>query len=250
MDERWIWAVVAAGAGLLLGVVAGAVIRRVLDRPERRPALRDVAGALSVFTFWMLFATGVVVAVSVSSPERLEDVPTDVLDWLPKLAVAGLLLIGGYALGLTLATAVGRGIERASGRRNRLLERAVRTAVFAAALVLALRQIGVDTTIIDIVIAGLVFAVAAAMAGTAIVGGREVSAHVAAGRTVQRLVTVGTLVEVGDVAGGVVEVEVAHLVVATGRGRMVVPYGELMKRPFLLVDEEGGSHVSSSGDAE
>ena len=179
MNERWIWAAIAVGAGLLLGAAVALVIRRQLSRAHRRLAIQEIAKPLSTFAFWIVFATGVLVAVAVSSPQHLETVPTELLAWLPRLAIAGLLVIGGYAVGLTIAAAVGRAVERVSGHRNRMLERTVRTVVLAGSLILALSQVGVDTTVVKLLIAGVVFATAAVLAGISVVGGRQVAAHVA-----------------------------------------------------------------------
>ncbi len=234
MDEQWIWAGVSIVAGLVVGALVGAVIRRSLDQPSRQPAVRQIAGPLSLLAFWLLVATGIVVAVAVSSPDRLEPVPTDILDWLPDAAIAGLLLIGGYAVGLMLAAAIGRATAQVSGRRNRLVEGAVRTLVFGGAVILALNQLGVDTDVVEIIVAGLVFGVAAALAGIAIVGGRVVAAHVAAGRTLRHVVEVGATIRVGEISGVVADTSVAHLVLATDEGTLNVPYGAIIDLPLLV----------------
>ena len=234
MNERWIWAAIAVGAGLLLGAAVAIVIRRQLSRAHRRVAAQEIAKPLSTFVFWIVFAAGVLVAVAVSSPENLETVPTELLAWLPRLAVAGLLLIGGYAVGLTIAAAVGRAVERVAGHRNRMLERTVRTVVLAGSLILALSQVGVDTTVVNLLIAGVVFATATVLAGISVVGGRQVAAHVAAGRVLQRVIEVGMQIEAGDVVGVVAELRVAHALVDTDDGRLLVPYGILMDKPIRI----------------
>ena len=234
MNERWIWAAIAVGAGVLLGAAVAIVIRRQLSRAHRRVAAQEIAKPLSTFVFWIVFAAGVLVAVAVSSPENLETVPTELLAWLPRLAVAGLLLIGGYAVGLTIAAAVGRAVERVAGHRNRMLERTVRTVVLAGSLILALSQVGVDTTVVNLLIAGVVFATATVLAGISVVGGRQVAAHVAAGRVLQRVIEVGMQIEAGDVAGVVAELRVAHVLVDTDDGRLLVPYGILMDKPIRI----------------
>ena len=234
MDDRWIWALAAAAGGLVLGALAGLAVRRILDRPARRPALREIAGPLGNFVFWLVVATGVVVAVAVASPESLETVPTEILNWLPTVAVAGLLLIGGYALGLTLAAAIGRPVARLSGRRNRTMERSVVVVVFAGAVILALNELGVDTTVINIVIACFSFAAALALAGIAIVGGRNVAAHVAAGRSLQRVIGVGNRIRVGDIEGVVIDLQAAHIVLDTPEGKLAVPYALIMEQSILI----------------
>ena len=238
MDEQWVWAGVAIAGGLLIGAIAGWFIRRFLDREDRRPAVREIASPLSVFVFWVLTATGIVLAVAVSSPETLRPLPRDILDWLPDVAVAGILLIVGYALGVTISATVGRAVARASGMRQRTLERAVRTAVFGGAVILALSQLGVDTTVLNILIAGLVFGLAAGLAGIAAVGSRSVAAHVAAGRALQPVLTVGSVVRFGDTECVVVEALIAHVALDTASGRVLVPYGSIIDEPIHLLDQD------------
>lgn len=238
MDERWIWAAAAVGAGLLLGAFLALVIRRSLDREERRRALREISGPLSVFVFWIVTAAGIVTAVAVSSPDTLEPIPADILAWLPDAALAGLLLIAGYALGLTLATAVGRAVARASGQRHRPFEQIVRSAVFAGAVILALSQIGVDTTILNILIAAVAFGVTGALAGIAVVGVRSVAPDVAAGRNLQRVLDVGTRIRVGAIEGVIAELQISHAVLETDDGRLLVPYSRIAPEPILTLADD------------
>lgn len=238
MDEKWIWAAVAIGAGLVVGAVLAVMIRRALDREESRPALREIAGPLSIFAFWLAVAVGLVTAVAVSSPETLEPIPADILAWLPDAAIAGLLMIGGYALGLTLATALRRGLARATGQRHRPLERAVRVAVFAGAVILALSQVGVDTTVLNILIAAAAFGIAAALAGIVIVGVRSVAPDVAAGRNLQRVLDEGSRVRVAGIEGVVVELQISHAVLETEEGRLHVPYGSIAGEPILTLSDD------------
>lgn len=241
MDERWIWAGAALAGGIIAGAIAGLFLRRLFDREDRRPALREIASPLSLFAFWVLTATGIVLAIAVSSPETLRPLPREILDWLPNVAVAGLLVIGGYALALTVAAAVGQGVIRASGFRQRTIERAVRSAVFGGAMILALSQLGVDTTVLNILIGGLVFGTASGLAGIAIVGARSVAGHIAAGRSLHSALTIGTEISVGELSGVVVEAQIAHVVLRTDTGPVLLPYGAIIDEPIhLLAAAEAG----------
>ena len=239
MDGRWIWAGAAIVCGVLAGAVVGLILRRLLDREDRRPALRETAAPLSLFAFWVLTATGIVLAIAVSSPETLKPIPRDILDWLPNVALAGLLIIGGYALGVTLAATVGRAFSRTSGVRQRTLERAVRTAVFVGAIIFALSQLGVDTTVLNILIGGIAFGGAAGLAGIAIIGARSVAGHVAAGRSLQAALTLGAEIRVGELTGVVVETQIAHVVLETETGPVMVPYGTIIDDPIHLLSAAG-----------
>jgi hypothetical protein len=236
MDEKWIWASAAVIGGLVLGSIVRFVVRRLLDHDGRRPAVREVAGPASVFGFWLVTATGILLAVAVSSPETLRPVPRDLLDWVPNAAVAGLFLIGGYALGLTVAAGVGGVVARTSGRRRRWLERGVRTAIFVGAGILAMDQIGVDTTILQILIAAAAGGAAAALAGIVVVGSRTVASDIAAGRVLQQWLADATI-RTTDVSGTVTELGVTHVVVEDDSGgRRLVPYSRLVDQVIELVE--------------
>lgn len=232
LDEPGFWVAVSIGGGLLAGAVLGLAIRRSLDRDGRRPALREIAGPLSQFAFWLSVAVGLVVALSTSSPETLSPIPARILEWLPNLAVAGVLLIVGYALGLVLSAAIGRSLGGATGVRRRSVERGARAVVVGGAGILALSQLGVDTTVLNILLGAMSFGICAALAGVAVVGGRTVSADLASGRALQSQLEVGDQIDAGDVSGAIVGLTPTHLLLEVDGRTVLVPYHWLAERPF------------------
>lgn len=242
MDERWVWSLVAVVGGLGLGAIGGVIARRFLDREDRRGEVRHVAGAAALFVFWLATATGIVLALAVSSPETLRPVPRDILEWLPRVGMAGLFLLAGYAVGVAMATAIGRTAGRVSGQRQRGLERAVRSAVFAAAAILALSAVGVDTTILSIIVAAAAFGVALALAGIAVVGTRHVAGDIAAGRALQANLRPGTRIRTSDLCGTVVECQVTHVVLEDADGvRQLVPWAALLDEVIVVEHPDEGS---------
>ncbi|MBA3267968.1 MAG: hypothetical protein H0T70_06890 [Acidimicrobiia bacterium] len=238
IDEGWAWATVAVVAGLVIGAVAGVVTRRVLSREGRRPALREASRPASLFVFWLAAAAGIVLAVGVSSPETLRPIPRDILDWLPNVAVAGVFLIGGYVVAMTLSLAVGRAVQRVAGVRQQSIERLVLSAVLVGAVILALGQIGVDTTILNILIAGAWFGMTAATAGLTVVGGQRVASHVAAGRALRSRLQPGTRISAGELSGSVVEVHTVHVLIEDQSGvSRLIPYARLIDEVITI--EEG-----------
>ncbi len=242
MDERWTWSLVAIVGGLGVGAIGGALLRRFLGREDRRNEVRHIAGPAGLFLFWLATSAGIVLAIAVSSPETLRPIPRDVLVWLPRVGVAGLFLLAGYAVGVALATAIGRTAGSVSGHRQRGLERGVRSAVFAAAAVLALSTIGVDTTILGILVAAGAFGFAITLAGIAVVGTRHVAGHIAAGRTLQTNLRPGTRIRTKELCGTVVECQVTHLVLEGADGeRQLVPWAALMNEVITVEHHEDGS---------
>lgn len=229
MNEWW-RAAAYVGAGVLAGIVAAGLTRRALDRPQRREAFRQAAKPTAALLFWLLVAAGLIAAVASTSPETLDPIPSDILAWLPRAGVAGLILIAGYVVA-TLATAtVARTATRATGRRQPAAEAITRAAVLGAAGVLALGQLGIDTTILNILVAALAFGITLAAAGIAVVGGQASARSVAAGRSIAPFVDTGDRVALGATSGQVEAVTPTHLVVRDDDGDRVL-------LPFALTDE-------------
>ena len=182
IDENSVVALAAIAAGLVLGAVGGAVVRRILSRESRREAIQEIAAPASIFVFWLATSAGVVAAMAATNPETLEPIPSDILRWLPNVLAAGLILLVGYALSVVISNSLSRGFAQATGRRSRMAERTLRGAVIVGAVILALGQLGVETTILIVLTAGTVSAAALALGLLAGLGGRDIAASIAAGR--------------------------------------------------------------------
>jgi small-conductance mechanosensitive channel len=213
--EPWVYATIAVAAGLIVGGVLGWVTRRYLSAPKRRPEVRDVAPAAAAFLFWFVAAAGIVVAVAVLSPETLEPIPAQILAFLPHVLVAGLILIGGWALAVTIGTLFGRALVGATGRRATQLQSAIRVTVMTAAVILALAQLGVDTTILTIIITAALFSVGLAGALLVGLGGRTLAQELSAGRYLRRYLRIGSTVRTDAASGRIVAlhpatVEIEH----------------------------------------
>lgn len=227
VDDSWWYAAFFIASGLVVGAVVGIVARRLLDRDGRRPALRSAARPAAAFGFWLCVAAGLIAAVASSSPETLEPIPSRVLRWLPAAGVAGLIVIGGFVLASIVSVGIGRASHRATGRRQPLLESAARIAVNSAAIVLALTQLGVDTTILNILVGAVAFGAAAALAGLAISGGHPTARNLAAGRAINAHLNDGDRLSIAGHTGQLLQLTATHVVLGTDDGEtVVVPLAE------------------------
>lgn len=222
MNDSWWLAAAFIAAGLVVGTCTAITARRLLDRPSRRPALRQAARPVSAFLFWILVAAGLVAAVASASPDTLEPIPSDLLAWLPRLGVAGLILIAGYVVAAAVATGVARTAAHATGTSQPFLESVTRAAVLAAASVLALTQLGVDTTILNILVAAVAFGVALALAGIAVTGGRDIARSVAAGKAISEHLRLGDRITIGEHTGTLEQLTATHAIIATDADQDII----------------------------
>lgn len=242
IDERWLFAAGAVAGGLFLGAVLGWLVRRTLQSESRPSEVRHIAGPFATFVFWFITALGIVLGVGAGSPESLAPLPGQVLSYLPRVLVAGLILIGGYAISSLSAATLGRALSRASGGRHAQVRKIVQYSLMGAAIILALNQLGIDTTILTLAVGALFFTAGIATALLIGLGGRDVAKEVAAGRYVRRVVETGDAINTGEVRGVILELHPASLEIQTDtEARLQLPYSQLLNCGFQYEPAKKGS---------
>ncbi|MEZ5250804.1 MAG: hypothetical protein R2713_16825 [Ilumatobacteraceae bacterium] len=83
---------------------------------------------------------------------------------MPRAVVAGLLVITGRIVAGVVVTAVGRAMLRATGRQSKGALRTVEVTIIALVALVAAGQLGIDTTILNILVAAIAFGGALALA--------------------------------------------------------------------------------------
>ncbi|MGB5759719.1 MAG: hypothetical protein WBM50_22580 [Acidimicrobiales bacterium] len=239
IDQRWILAIGAVLAGFALGSLLAVVARRALGAHGRRNALKAIAAPTGAFLFWLSVIAGVVTAIGFSSPETLSPIPSEVLAWLPRVLAAGLIILAGYAGGGAVSAAVATASQRAIGHRPAGLERALRLGILATAIVLALANIGVQTTLLQILVAGVIGTIGLTLALVAASGGRTVASCIAAGRALRTELVVGRHLAIDDIDGVITAVRPAVIHIDLGEGRTaVVPTSALLEQQFEIIQSD------------
>jgi len=247
MDENtWIWAVVAVGIGLLVGEIAGSLVRAAVSRGDRSDLARERGRQAASGVFWGSVAVGLVIAAGILDRSELEEFWDALGDGMPAVLLAAVVVIAGYAVGLAIAAAVGQSALRATGVRQVALERALKVVIVAIGAVVALRLGGVDDTLLVVLIAGLVGAPALALSLLTARGAETVASQVAAGRALRNQVRVGWMLEAGDGPGAISgEVVALHStfveVEAHDGGLHHVPNRWLLDHPFRAGPADGGA---------
>ncbi len=229
MNNAWVWAIGAVVVGLLSGVVGAALVRRIiLKGREDRPEIHDASKATSTFIFLFFVALGAVVAIGFADSTSLEPLPAEIVRKSPKILAAGLILIAGRAIAFAFGGMVNSAFAGSTSRVRLQLSASGRFLIYAVSGVLALSQLGVDTTILTIIAAAALFGVAGAFALLVGLGGRALGGELAAGRYLNRLVTVGDVVEIDGVSGTVAALHPASVELEDADGsRVHVPNTKL-----------------------
>jgi hypothetical protein len=230
---EWIWAAVAFGSGLLFGEIAGRIVRSAMSR--RGDAARESAGPVGTFVFWTSTAAGLVVAIALIDSSVLDDLGDRLADNLPRFLVAFLLLIGGYAVSVALAAMIGQSARKATGVRQVGLERMLRVAIMAAAVVVALTELGVDSSMLVVLLAVAIGAPAIAIALLTAHGGRDVAGQIAAGRSLRHQLRPGQELTCDGERGTIVVLHPSTVELERSDGsRILIPNKRLLEAPFGL----------------
>jgi hypothetical protein len=223
----------ATAAGLLalsivVGIVAARVSRKWL-KGSRSTALQDAAEIIASGLFWLFLSVGIVLALAMTDPTQLAPIPSRLLAYFPRAIVAMLMIVGARVAGSLVGHTVVQAAHRATGKINTSLGTAVRVAILAGGAILAVSQLGIDTTILTILVAALAFG---SMLGAALVvglGGRRVASQVAAGRAMRELIGPGARVSSGALKGTVVEMHRVGVEIERSDGtRVHLPYERLL----------------------
>ncbi len=92
------------------------------------------------------------------------------------------------------------------------------------AVLLAVAQLGIDTTVVNLGVAAIFFGLAASFTLLVGLGGREIAGEVAATRTLRRMVSIGDRIQTGDLAGTIVGLHPTAVEIETSLGeRVLIP---------------------------
>lgn len=229
--NQWISAAIAAGAGLVVGAIASRLVRNSLVNSSRDP-VRTAAGPAASLVFSTVFIVGLIVALGFVNPDSLDTIPADLVEFLPRVLAAAIVVIGGNVVAAIARSGSQRAL-RGAGAAERFGPPLVRWAVLAFAVILGAAQLGIDTTIINIASAALLFGTAATMALLIGLGGRRVAGEVAAGRAWRRTLAVGDHIRAtglpgADVDGVVIEIHPTAVEVDSGGRTLLVPNSQLL----------------------
>lgn len=138
----------------------------------------DASGLLAGIVKWFIRLIALVVAFDALGLPAVSDVLRQLLLWMPNLVVAlVVLVIGGIAANalsrLVRGAAAEGGLERPD-----MLAKIASVAVWVFAIVIAVNQIGVATTLVNTLFMATVGAVALALGLSFGLGGRETAAEI------------------------------------------------------------------------
>ena len=229
---EWIWAGVAILAGFVLAMAASKQARRSFS--QRGGRYTELAPAAASMVFSLVVVTGLLVALAFVQPESVSKLRDDTIDYLPRVLSALIVVILGGVAGTIVSTAASESIGRSLGRAGQKIPTLIKGIVTAFAAILAASQLGIDTTVINIVVAASVGGIALAFALIVGFGSRPIATEIANGRALRRLMSPGDSIAGPGVAGTIVALHPTAVEVQDQGKNVLVPNSDLAAGAFSI----------------
>lgn len=198
----------------------------------RRPASHLVARAI----YWLLLLAFLMIAVESLGLSTAATALRALVAYLPRVLGAAIVLVGGALLGQflgkgTQALAAGSGVEF-----HAALGRAMQYIVLAVAAILAVDQLGLNTTLLNNVLGNLLTVAGAGLALAFALGSREAVRNLLAGFYAKDLFEIGQTVEVNGYRGTLEAIGPLKAVITTEEGSVTVPNSIMTDRCVTTTD--------------
>ena len=213
---KWLIGIGVLIGALVVGTFLAGIVRKFVGRPSNSDQLRSFALPAGNLTFSLVSSAGLMGALGVVAPDALADLPKGLVSFLPRGLLFVLLIVMGGAVATLVSTAVGTSMLRATGKPQHQLVRLVKASLTGVFAILAVSQLGVNTRIVDMLVAGLIFGASLAIALITAFGSKEIAGEIAAGRYLKRILQIGDALETNrDTVGTVQALHGASVVLRT-----------------------------------
>jgi len=231
----WIAVAVALGGGIVVGLVLSRLAYAFVSSQRRPQPVQMAAGAVRSLVLWLCVVVGLIFVLGIVSPRALDRLPQDAIAFAPRMLSAVIILIVANVLTSIAVASIAPMLARSRANTQRQALNAIKGSIMGLATVLAVRQLGVDTLLINLALGALFFGVAATFATLIAFGGRDVATQVASVRAARRLVKPGDHIKLADIEGTVTNMHPTALEIRTTDGRTVLtPASRLITETYTI----------------
>ncbi len=179
----------------------------------------DPAGVIGLVAKWFIRLIALVVAFDALGLPAVSEVLRDLLLWLPNVVVALVVLVIGGLAARALSNLVRASAAEAGLGSSAMLGKVAAALVWAFAIVVAVNQIGIASTLVNTLFMAFVGAIALGLGLAFGLGGRETAGQILAKWYATAQDKSGQLAHAAE-AGGRIAREQAHQAAGTARGAM------------------------------
>ena len=204
-------------------------------RLQQSPLLLGLPRTLSRVAFWLVLLFFATAAVDILGLTAVSKVLVDVAAYIPKI-LGALLIVGvGFWLGETVRVLMARTATQTSIGHGDTLGRLSQVGTIAVALILALDQLGVNSTVLVVVLVTLFVSTFGAGALAFGLGARNTVRNILGMHYSKGAYGTGDHIRVGNIQGKIVEITRTGVMLETPEGQVSVPGQLFSDQSYLLL---------------
>lgn len=261
--------IIAAAVLLAIGLVAGKVTARVVEKAAKKIMQKanlqniseshlieetvgkfDSAHLIASTVKWFVYLFFIVAAINALQLAQLTSALTSLWLWIPNVLAFVLIVIIGSVIANYIIKWVNHELVVHHSGGMRYIGVGVKAVIYSIVFAVGLTQIGIGQSVIPTLVAAFSWSIAVAL-GAAIAVGlgftlKDILPAAIVGASRQRsLFKVGQTVKIGDVSGVITASEVLHIIVTNEKNEsVIIPTKDLMhKQVTILHSKSKDKHV-------
>jgi len=208
--------------------------RAIGTRTRQSRAYRLAPAVVGMIVFWIVLVFFLSAAIEALGLTAVSGVVSQVTAYLPRALAGVVIIFVGLWVGEFLRRLLGRAAGRADFVYGDAFARVAQWLVVVVFAVIAIDQLGIDSTIFVTTISVL-FAVTLGAAALAFaLGAKVVAGNIIASRYVRRSYHPGDHIQVAEFEGEVTDIDDTAVVLKTSRGQVRVPAARFLEEVCVL----------------
>ena len=164
-----------------------------------------------------------------------------VIGHLPNILSGALIIFAGVVVGSIVNDGVRTAAHAMPSRQRALLARSAQVFTVATMIVIGVDQIGIDITVLIMVMAIVVGTLLGGVAIAFSLGSRTLVSNLIGARYLNKDYRIGETIRIGDIIGTVLEISPVAIILDTNEGRMTVPAKIFGEKASLLLNRENSN---------
>jgi len=221
------WAIakaLALSARKLVEGLDALFVRYVASESIQRQRIQNSYALItSKLVFWVVMVFFMAVGANILGWDLFSGWLDKIVNYVPGLITGLVIILGGFLLSNVAKAGIISASQRIGAEQSMMMARAVQVVIIFSSIIIGVEQIGLNVGFLSTII---VVVVAIMLAGGALafsLGAKNLVANVIGAQYTRRHCRVGDVMSLGGVQGEILEVGQASIVLATERGKLVIP---------------------------
>lgn len=213
-------------------------IKWLQNHSQHNPAISAIPTIIGRAVFWILFLFSLVAAVEILGLPSVSGVLGQATSYLPHVLAAILIIFFGIFIAGSARHVVERSIDKIGAAYGDALGRISQVVIIILASIIGIEQLGVDGTVLTLIIA-IVFGSALGAAALAFgLGAKNIVANMLAVQQLSKNYSIGDTVRLGESEGRILDITQTAVLLEGDNGRLLIPGKRFSEEISTRVDPQ------------